>query len=354
MKPFYDPLKTYIKNYEEGPFNAFADGKDFRQKGKPQHKFLGENVFMSFGIPAGPLLNSKFIKGAFEKGFDMCVYKTVRTSVFPCHPYPNLLAIHKDKILISDLDKPIGTDRKFVDPLSITNSFGVPSKDPVIWQEDAKKAISYAKDGQIMILSFMGTPRSGQSESQFIDDFALAAKLANETGARVFEVNLSCPNIGCSGLVCYGLETTKKALRAIRKVIGSKPLIVKTGYFISEDQLEKFTKIAGEYGDAIAGINTLQGIIVGKNGLQALPGKERLKSGICGHGIKWAGIDTVKRLKQIREKNHMKFKIIGVGGVTVPQDYLDYTKAGADAVMSATGAMWNPSLALEIRDLINK
>jgi len=352
MKPFYDPLKTYIKNYEKGPFNAFADGKVFSQKNKPQHKFLGENVFLPFGIPAGPLLNSKFIKAAFEKGFDMCVYKTVRTTVFPCHPYPNLLAIHKNKILIDDLAKPIETDKKFSKPLSITNSFGVPSKDPVIWQEDAKRAISYAKDGQIMILSFMGTARSGQSENQFVDDFALAAKLSNETGAKVLEVNFSCPNIGDSGLVCYSLETTEKVLRAIRKVIGVKPLIVKTGYFTNQNQLEKFAKIAGEYGDAISAINTLQGTIVKQNGQQALPGKERLKSGICGHGIRWAGIDMVKRLQKIREKQHLKFMIVGVGGVTLAQDYFDYKKAGADAVMSATGAMWNPNLAHEIKNII--
>jgi dihydroorotate dehydrogenase len=282
----------------------------------------------------------------------MCVYKTVRTTVFPCHPYPNLLAIHKDKILIDDLDKPIETDKEFTKPLSITNSFGVPSKDPVIWQEDAKKAISYAKNGQIMILSFMGTARSGQSENQFVDDFVLAAKLSNETGAKILEVNLSCPNIGDRGLVCYDLETTEKALRAIRKTIGAKSLIVKTGYFTNDDQFEKFTKIAGKFGDAISAINTLQGIVVRQNGQQALPGKERLKSGICGHGIKWAGIDMAKRLRKIREKQHMKFMIIGVGGVTSPQDYVEYKKAGADAVMSATGAMWDPYLAQGIKNSI--
>jgi tRNA-dihydrouridine synthase len=34
-----------------------------------------------------------------------------------------------------------------------------------------------------------------------------------------------------------------------------------------------------------------------------------------------------------------------------PQDYFDYRQAGADAVMSATGAMWNPHLAQEIKQI---
>ena len=60
----------------------------------------------------------------------------------------------------------------------------------------------------------------------------------------------------------------------------------------------------------------------------------------------------VKRLERIREKQHLKFKIIGVGGVINPDDYLEYKKAGADAVMSATGAMWNPLLAQGIKNKI--
>ena len=75
----------------------------------------------------------------------------------------------------------------------------------------------------------------------------------------------------------------------------------------------------------------------------------RLKSGICGTAIKWAGIDMVKRLRAIKEKHHYTFAIDGVGGVMNTQDYHDYKSAGADAVMSATGAMWNPYLAQEIK-----
>lgn len=43
------------------------------------------------------------------------------------------------------------------------------------------------------------------------------------------------------------------------------------------------------------------------------------------------------------------FAIIGVGGVMTPEDYLEYKNAGADIVQSATGAMWNPYLAQEIK-----
>jgi dihydroorotate dehydrogenase (NAD+) catalytic subunit len=60
----------------------------------------------------------------------------------------------------------------------------------------------------------------------------------------------------------------------------------------------------------------------------------------------------VKRLRAIKEKNNYTFSIEGVGGVTMPTDYMEYKIAGADAVMSATGAMWNPFLAQEIKQSI--
>lgn len=348
--PFYDPKISYEENYDKGPFGAFADGEVFKQDGEPSHDFLGTKVFLPFGIPAGPLINGKFVKAAFEKGFDICVYKTVRSNVFPCHPFPNILAIHPEgQLTVEKLSDNFVADTNYQDPLSITNSFGVPSRKPELWQQDAKQAIDYAGPGQVMILSFMGTVKKDQTQQEFIDDFILAAKLAYETGAKILEANLSCPNIGNEGLVCYNLDVTEKVVKGIRGVIGNKPLVLKVGYYKDNSQLEKFSEIANEYANDVAAINTLQVKVVNKNGEQALPGPNRLLSGICGSTIKWAGIETTKKLFVIRDSRNYKFKITGVGGVVKPQDYLDYKDAGADAVMSATGAMWNPYLAQEIK-----
>lgn len=350
-KPFYDPLLSYEDNYTNGPFGEFKAKEKYKNKGKPQFDFLGQKVFLPFGIPAGPLLNSKFVKGAFQKGFDIAVYKTVRADVFSCHPFPNVLALNNPgKITLRKLEKPLVAHNKYKDPLSITNSFGVPSRKPDVWQEDVKKAISYTGEGQVMVLSFMGTVKKGQTQRQFIEDFVLTARLAHETKAKVLEANLSCPNIGNEGLVCYNLDVTEKILKAIRNVIGNTPFIIKVGYYKEDEQLKKLAEIANEYVNDIAGINTLQGIIVDKSGEQALPGPNRLRSGVCGDGIRWAGIDFVKRLKNIKDKNNYNFSITGVGGVMNAKHYKEFKKAGADVVMSATGSMWNPNLAIEIKE----
>lgn len=348
--PFYDPALSYEKNYEKGPFSDFSSGEKYTQEGEPQYNFLGEKVYLPFGIPAGPLLNSKFIRGAFNQGFDIAVYKTVRSDFFPCHPFPNVLSLDvQGDLTYEKLEKSLIANTIYKDPISITNSFGVPSRKPEVWQEDVKKAVSYAGEGQVMVLSFMGTVKENQTQEEFIADYVLAAKLAFETGAKVLEANLSCPNIGNEGLVCYNLEVTEKITRGIRKVIGNTPLVLKVGYYKEDKDMQRLAEIANEYADDVAGINTLQAEVRDEHGNQALPGPGRLRSGICGHCIKWAGLDFVRRMKAIRDKNNFKFSITGVGGVTSPEDYKQYRDAGADIVMSATGAMWNPKLSQEIK-----
>jgi dihydroorotate dehydrogenase (NAD+) catalytic subunit len=350
ITPFYDPAKTYEENYDEGPFGAFADGKVFEQKGEPQHEYLGQKVYLPFGIPAGPLLNSKYVKAAFEKGFDICIYKTVRSDFYPSHPFPNILSVHVNgDLTLEKLQKPLLGDDHFEKPLAITNSFNIPSKKPEIWQEDMKKALAAAGKGQVLVGSFVGTVRPGQTHQAFIEDWAVTAKLVLETGVKIVEADISCPNNGSEGLVCYDLETTEAICKQVRSVIGNTPFVLKIGYYENQEQLEKLAAIANEYANGIAGINTLPGIIVDKEGNQALPGNTRKTGGVCGAPIKWAGIDTVKRLKAIRDEKHYTFSIDGVGGVTLPADYNEYIQAGADSVWSATGAMWNPLLAQEMK-----
>jgi dihydroorotate dehydrogenase (NAD+) catalytic subunit len=349
--PFYDPLKTYEENYNEGPFGAFADGEVYEQSGEPQYDYLGKKVFLPFGIPAGPIINSKYVKAAFEKGFDIIVYKTVRSDFYQVHPFPNILQVHVDgDLTLEKLKHPLTSDTNFQPPIAITNSFNIPSKKPEVWQEDMKKAIGYAGKGQVIIGSFVGTVRPDQTPEEFINDWAVVAKLVDETGVPILEADISCPNNGDEGLVCYNLDTTEKICKSVRNVIGNKPFVLKVGYYEDENQLGKLAEIANEYADSISAINTLPGIIVDREGNQALPGKNRAKGGVCGAPIKWAGVEMVKKLKKIRREKNYKFKIDGVGGVTIPEDYEEYRNAGADAVFSATGAMWNPFLAQKIKE----
>ena len=254
--PFYDPNRSYEENYEQGPFGPFADGERYKQDGEPQQEVLGQEVYLPFGIPPGPLLNSKFAIAALEKGFDIAAYKTVRTREYPCAPFPNVLAVHPGGDLTMGMAQAgLVGDTEYTHPISITNSFGVPSRDPDFWQRDMAKAVSSAGRGQFVIGGFQGT--TGDSEEEFIEDFAVAARLVRETGVPVLEANLSCPNEGTGHLLCFDVERTERVVNAIKEEIGNTPLIVKFAYFDDQEQLGDLMQRIGRIVEGVAAINTI-------------------------------------------------------------------------------------------------
>lgn len=347
-QPFYDPARSYEENFQDGPYGAFLDPPIPQPSGEPQHNFLGHKVYEPFGIPAGPLLNGRFVKAALDAGFDIPVYKTVRTRKYASHPWPNVLAVKVDGDLPIDQKSLVGGD-DYSQPVSITNSFGVPSQDPDVWQPDLAGAVQHARKGQIVVASYQGTKNEAGSVEAYIDDFVRGARLLKETGVKAIEVNLSCPNEGTAALLCFDVQRVARIVDEIKSEIGDLPLVIKLAYFRDQHMLEELLRSVGNLIAGTSSINTISTEIVDANGKQALPGEGRLRSGVCGHAIKWAGLEMTRRLVELRGKLGQSFAVIGVGGVGSAADYAEYRAAGADAVMSATGAMWNPHLARDIK-----
>ena len=348
---FYDPTRSYYENYEEGPFGAFANPIPLERTDAPTETFLGHDVYTRFGVPAGPLLNSKYVCAALDYGFDLPVYKTVRSGTHGCHEYPNVLPVDvTDDLTLEKADAGLVTKESYTEPLSITNSFGVPSYEPDTWQPDVERAITHAKTGQLVGLSFQGTNAPGVSAEDFIADWVTTAKLAAATGAPYLEANYSCPNEGTTNLLCFDIERVGRISRAVKEAIGDVPLLLKISYFRDDAALATLVEEVGGVVDGFSTINTISAEVRTPAGEQALPGAGRLRSGVCGETIKWAGLEMVERFAKLRAASGQDFAIVGVGGVTKAADYHEYLEVGADAVMSATGAMWNTDLAKEIID----
>lgn len=354
---FFDPDKTYDDNYDNGPFNR--DPTDYRSNQDPEYDFLGHKINFPFGIAAGSLPTSRHTDAAFRLGYDVVCYKTQRNGNFKSNQFPNILPLDVDgDLTLEKLNQPIITRQDYpadLNKLSITNSFGVPSRGHEVWADDMKKALEGAGKGQLLIMCVMGTIQEGFSQDQYYDDFAQAAKHAKDAGAKIIEINLSCPNVASEGIICYSPDAVFEICQRVKNAIGDIPLIIKIGYFKPEQQgkLEEVVERTKNLVAAISAINTLQGKIVTPDGRQALPGEGRQKSGICGAGIKWAGLDMVKRLDTLRRQKGYDYQIIGVGGVMNPDDFSDYRRAGADVVLSVTGAMWNQYLAQDIKRQIS-
>ncbi len=348
--PFFDPNKTYYENWEQGPFNGFADGV-ILPVGEPRFDFLGHKLSYPLGIPAGPLLNAKFVKAALDKGFDVPVQKTVRSRTRASNEWPNVLGADISGDLTLEMaQKPIIVRNEYREPLSITNSFGNPSYEPDIWQNDLRESIRYAKPGQLVMCSFEGTKwEENFTTEDYVNDWVNGMQMLKDAGVEVVEANFSCPNEGAASLLCFDVPKVKMITEAIKNKIGDTKLVIKIAYF-DGPSLRELIKEVGGIVDGFGAINTIPAPVVKPDGTQALPGAHRVRSGICGHAIKWAGIDMTRRLKALREEFGLKYAIVSSGGVTVPKDFKEYRDAGADVVMTATGAMWNPYLAKEIKE----
>jgi dihydroorotate dehydrogenase len=347
-EPFYDPMRSYQDNFDHGPFGLFADTQRIPKSGEPKHSFLGHAVDLPFGIPSGPLINGKFVKAALDMGFDLPMYKTVRTSRYPCHPWPNVLAVKVDGDLKTG--RTLVANNEYGMPLSITNSFGVPSYDPEFWQPDMADAVKHAGPGQVVIGSFQGTKSENGSVDAYIADFVTGARLLKETGVQVVEVNFSCPNEGTAALLCFDIPRARQIAEAIKNELDDIPLLAKMAYFADDENLKLFVREVCSVVDGVSAINTVSANVVDEHGQQALPGEGRLSSGVCGAAIQWAGAEMTARLVRHREQLGRHFTIVGVGGVEDVAGYERYRNAGADAVMSATGAMWKPQLAKQLKE----
>jgi dihydroorotate dehydrogenase len=175
--------------------------------------------------------------------------------------------------------------------------------------------------------------------------------LAKETGAKILEVNFSCPNVkGKEGQLYQNPDASGEILKRIRKELGRDfHLIMKIGFSDNPEHLDRLVEATSPYLDAISAINTVTGTIINPEGKPALPGPGRERSGLCGSGIKNLSLKTIRGLKQALRRRAPQLSLIGVGGFNTVEDYPDFREAGADIVMSATGAMWDPFLAYHVK-----
>ena len=130
---------------------SFADGKIFISEGEPKYDFFGHKVFSPFGIPAGPLINGKFVASALDKGFDIATYKTVRTKKYPCHEWPNVLSVSVDGDLT--LEK---AEEKLVDYPSLQYKLVEVSQEPFNLREVAVLHFHCYRSAQVHHLGMHG------------------------------------------------------------------------------------------------------------------------------------------------------------------------------------------------------
>lgn len=349
VKPLYDINKSYLENAEEGPFFSGPLPKREMPEESTWVDFLGFKVASPLGVPAGPLLNARWIETGVKLGFDIVTYKTIRSREHPAHPLPNMVYVKADHFLSAAEEgeslEVASNPPRSMEELALTNSFGIPSRDLAYLTQDIARARSALQSGQVLIVSVVGTPRPGED---FFDDFIQAARIACDNGAMVLEADLSCPNLATSGGQLY-LDSEAVGAIALRfqKAFPHMPAIMKLG-MISDKAILRKVLIAMARGGAraVCGINTLSMRVVDAHGQAAL-GSQRLKAGVCGKPIRQAALQFTTLAREVIDEEKLDLCLMTTGGVTEFSHFDLFFHSGADVAMSGVGMMWDPFLAMK-------
>jgi dihydroorotate dehydrogenase (NAD+) catalytic subunit len=168
------------------------------------------------------------------------------------------------------------------------------------------------------------------------------------------EINVSCPNIREGG-AAFGAnpKLVERIAKAIKKRVGDRvAVITKLTPNVADITEPAKAAIAGGT-DALSMINTLRGMAIDIENKKPYLGN--VTGGLSGPAIKPVGVFMVYEcFRKIPVCRNRKVPIIGIGGISMWQDALEYIMAGATAVGIGTAWFVNTRIFCEVRDGIKK
>jgi dihydroorotate dehydrogenase len=341
----YDRTQTYRWNYEHAP-----DPVEIDVAAVPgSWTFCGRSVPSPLGVPAGPLLNGRWLLYYASLGFDVLTYKTVRSGERACYDLPNLQPVRCEQIHEQHVQLP-ASDRM---DGSWAVSFGMPSAAPDLWRADVEATRRKLPGEKLLVVSVVGTVQPGWSIETLAEDYALCGRWAVESGADAIETNFSCPNVStCDGQLYQNPDDAAVVAAAVRRSIGAVPLVAKIGRIADDESGEALVSALAPYVDALAMTNSIATTVASADGALLFDGERR---GICGAAIRDASIEQLRRLHPMVQRKEniprpaLPMRLIGVGGISTAADVRECLLAGAESVQLATAAMVDPAVAVQIR-----
>ncbi|NEM08502.1 dihydroorotate oxidase [Geodermatophilus normandii] len=340
--PSYDVLGSYRDNLTT-PVGPRLEERP--RAGDRRWRVLGRDVGFPLGVPACVLNGGEeWVRFHARNGFSVLTYKTVRSRAREPNVQPNWTFAPR-----SAGEEVVSDPWDWVAPgspdVSTVNSFGVPSPAPEEWMPDLERSLAAVDADQMLLVSVMG---EGEGTG-LVDDFARVACMAQEAGAPVVELNLSCPNTlssspdGVEPPLCLDTDATLAVVEGVRRALDERTGLVAKLSWLDEPGLAALVPRLAPLVDGVAGINTLQSRVVRSDGAPTFPG--RALAGLSGAAARGAALDFTRRLVGLREAGGHRFDVLAMGGVTDVASFAALSGAGADAVQSAAGAFADPFLA---------
>ncbi|RKW51642.1 MAG: dihydroorotate dehydrogenase [Lachnospiraceae bacterium] len=179
-----------------------------------------------------------------------------------------------------------------------------------------------------------------------ISDYVETVERLSDEDVDMFEINISCPNVSHGGIAFGTNVDSVKEITSQIKAHSKKPIIMKLSPNVTDiTEIAKGAEAAGA--DALSLINTITGMKIDINKrCFAIANKT---GGMSGPAIKPIALRMVYQVA-----NAVKLPIIGMGGISTPEDAIEFLLAGATMVSVGTANFINPNASILVAEGIEK
>jgi dihydroorotate dehydrogenase len=275
---------------------------------------MGLELPHAFGLAAGFDKNARAVPGLLGLGFGHVEIGTVTARPQPGNPKPRLV--------------------RLVDDRAIVNRMGFNNDGAAEVASRLHRLRRRAVGRDAVIGVNIGKTKATPVEHA-VDDYVESARLLAPY-ASYLVVNVSSPNTpGLRDL--QSVDALRPILSAVRAVVGTVPLVVKIAPDLADDDVDAVADLALELGlSGISATNTTverpDSLLTSRADVEAAgPG------GLSGPVLAPRATEVLVRL---RDRVGDRLALIGVGGVTTPEDVRDRLAAGADLVQAYTGFIY--------------
>ncbi len=175
------------------------------------------------------------------------------------------------------------------------------------------------------------------------EDYERTIEILNEgDGIAAYELNVSCPNTAHGGLQFGSDPRSLDEVVTTAKRVARRPLIVKLSPNVTS--IAQMAYVAQEAGaDALSLINTFVAMAIDPETRK--PRIANVTAGLSGPAIKPIAV------RMVYDAAHaVKIPVIGMGGISTPEDVIEFMLAGASAVQIGTASYWDPCATEKIVD----
>ena len=175
------------------------------------------------------------------------------------------------------------------------------------------------------------------------EDYVRCIEILNEgDGIDAYELNISCPNTHCGGIVYGSDPKLTEEVVAASKHVARFPLFVKLSPNVTD--ITVFARAAESGGaDALTLVNTFVGMSIDVE--TRTPRISNLTAGLSGPAIKPLALRLVYQAARA-----VRIPVIGIGGIASAEDALEFLLAGARAIQVGTANFYAPDTALRVID----